>query len=59
MLYRKPEMNNRGSFFFFFSVSLQLTRFCRIENEKLLDKLEIGTSFLSYEDLVMMNKLLF
>ena len=41
MLYCKPVANNKGPFFY---VSCQITcRFCRLQNERLYDKLEIGS----------------
>ena len=44
MLYQKTVANNRGPFF---SVSCQIKgghRFCRLQNKRLYDKLEIGSS---------------
>ena len=41
MLYRKPVKKQQR---FIFSVFHQRTPFCRLENERLLDKLEIGSS---------------
>ena len=39
--YRKPGTNNSGSIFLCFPPKI---RFCRLENETLLDKLETGSS---------------